>query len=77
MLECPRCGGVVAARADVDFSETAWFKVGDDVQKILESTDENLDVGGLDDEYASSAPADTETRRQYSLDHVPEAGEKK
>ncbi len=76
LLECPQCGGVVATRADADFSETAWFKVGDDVQKILESTDDNLDVGGLDDEYVSSTPADTETRRQYSLDHVPKAEEK-
>ena len=41
------------------------------MRKILESTDENLDVGGLEDEYASDTPADTETRRQYSLEHVP------
>lgn len=75
--ECPRCGGPVAHKAVADFSETAWFKVGDDVRKILENTDDNLDVEGLDDEYASSTPADTETRRQYSLDHVPTVGKKK
>ena len=75
--ECPQCGGTVAERAEGDFSETAWFKVGDDVRKIIESTDENLDVDGLEDEYLSTTPADTETRRQYSLDHVPKVGEKK
>jgi len=77
VLECPECGGPVAHKAEGDFSETAWFKVGDDVRKILESTDENLAVGGLEEEYLSDKPADTETRRQYSLDHVPTVGEKK
>jgi hypothetical protein len=70
-LECPKCGRTLTSDDGGSFSETAWFKVGDDVKKILESTDDNLDVEGLDDEYTRTGPADTETRRQYSLDNVP------
>ncbi len=75
--ECPRCGGGLADPEQGNFSETAWFKVGDDVQKILESTDDNLDVDGLEEEYNVTKPADTEIRRQYSLDNVPEVKDDK